>query len=224
MKTLFVLSLFAFSFFKPSYLPAQTKDQLNLSSKPLMYDYFIEPFLGVDDFFESGEVFQIITCQGSLEGPIYSGLGSCLYDEIPVFSEEEDTLSHKQIRVKAQAKTGESYDLLLKWTALSLQDIWGFYTSGHFKQFSVEVGMEDESSLEGVLTNLINRNETSFIKNLNFKEFKDVYKIMLEISPKGRDFEMQISLWNALEKTAFYSILTNYRIGAEEFFISSQNE
>ena len=147
------LIFFLMVFILPAKVQADALE--NIYDKSITYKYFIEPFLGLDEFVQEtySDVFKVTHCQiiddiqneevqkqlkqknsslSSITGKIYGGLGSCLYETLDLYPKQEGSgnnplnINKKQILVYMVIHQ-EEVRLLLTFNLFSTTDILGSY-------------------------------------------------------------------------------------------------
>ena len=116
----------------------------NSYTSHFIYETLLEPLIHLDSALQNNKFFQITHCSiASDETPVqYKALGSCLYKEIPLFSEEKQ----KSIVIHTLVRENRRFDLKFTWQSISLTQLFSSYTnenpteltkphSNHFRRF-----------------------------------------------------------------------------------------
>ena len=189
-------------------------------SSSFIYSAVLEPLLGLDKALNK-EQFKVTHCRvlDEEESIIYQGLGSCFYHELPLFSEETEDSKKVLVHVAVGSNV---HDLLISWNPFSVEDLLEAYGKEELIKLSIDIQAHSEDYLNSFLESALLVNPQPALKEM-FSV--NIHKIQLSILPQeNSDSEIKISLWNRAEQFIdSYSIMTNYYIGAEEFFIASKD-
>ncbi len=201
--------------------------------KPSIYRYLLEPLLSLDEAW--GDTVTHCSVLGedlSQVIQIYDGLGSCIFEQVDLFSDEEEI--QKNIIFHIQVKS-RLFDLLFQWTDLSVQDIFNSYLENNPHKLSSQITLEllgDEQSLFDDLSYFVLSEmfKTSLSKDEHNLQNasplllqKKIDTIHLNVVPYADGLlKVTLSFFDS-QDVEFYKlgVITNYYIGADEFFVTS---
>jgi len=232
MKHLFFIFLWTGTLGSPQLLAKDVS--METYGKHHFYRYVVEHLVSMDE--EWGRL--ITHCSIVEEDQViqtYDGLGSCIFRQVDVLSDEER--SRKNIIFHAQAED-QVFDLLFQWEGLSVQDIFGSYLDEDPHKLSSQITLDilnEDKSLSESLSYLIlyemfqavsSRDRIIFQKSSDFLLQKTINVIRLTLVPYAEGLlQVTLSFVDSLNKE-FYKleVVTNYYLGADEYFVTSMDQ
>ena len=227
-------SLFDKYWVQPFIEPIQrTYENKSPYEKSAFYQYMVEPFFSLDELFEF-EKFKIVYCQIIEESDnnpaqVYGGIGSCLFNQIPLSSKDDSG----QRQIIAHGVVGEKeFDFLITWDVFGVDHVISSYWNNHLKELSNTIhiqGAEDHrlsDFIHFVLEEL--KFKPGELKNLReFFSFKDVKidEIQLSLKPYKSDYMSITGTLLSADKKPFYEItfITDYYINSKDFVFMSED-
>ena len=213
--------------------PVSSESSSQIYGKSYVYEYAVEPLVSLDE--EWGHIVTHCSIMGEdLSQGIrtYDGLGSCVFEQVEMLSDEEELRKSVVFHVQAG---GQLFNLLFRWEGLSLQDILHSYLRNNPRRLSSRITLNllsDEQSLSDFLSYLIlsevfktpsSEDQNIFQTTSSFLLQKKIDFIHLRLSPylKGL-LKVTLSFIDS-DDVEFYTldIITNYYVGAEEYFVTS---
>ncbi|MDE0151143.1 MAG: hypothetical protein OXK80_01425 [Bdellovibrionales bacterium] len=201
--------------------------------KHSLYSYLVEPLVSLDENWG-----HLITHCSVVEENVsqvvqtYDGLGSCIFEQIEMLSDEEKL----QRNIVFHAKAGDqSFDLLFQWTGLSVQDVLSSYFEKNPHKLSSQMTLDllsGDKPLSDALSYLIlsemfktspPEDRHTFQQASEFLLQKTIDAIHLSADPYAEGL-LQVTLsFLDSHNVEFYKLeaITNYYIGAEEYFVTS---
>ena len=211
---------------------------LNIQGEPLknesygqsfLYHFGIQPFFNLEEFFSKTLGLNIINCTILEETPSledsqkYDGLGSCIFDSGIVFTEDEQPQT--KIRVNVLSNRGEVNSFILEASPLSLTSLWASYRSQIPLEFFLKISLEKPRSLDNWIYSLLSNNFQTFLENSNVSKLS-IHRIELHLSPLLENLmDVEAALFNEEGNKIYkYSMVTNYSVGTQEFFLASKDQ
>ena len=219
-------------------LPAFGTDaEINHESN-FIYELLLEPLIHLDENLQNNNFFQITHCSiVSDETPLqYKALGSCLYEQIPLFSEEQQ----KSIVVHTLIRGKRRFDLQLTWQSISLSQLFSSYTNESSEELvnRIQITSADSHSLSEFFKYLLlggdeqekpSINQTTILalaqnKLQSWILQEDIDQWILDINPSSEDLlNVDFSVINSSGSIIYHiEFLTNYYIGSTDYFIQSK--
>ena len=240
MKYLFFfIPLFLFAgegedYLKPSdTVPANAEYSYGKSP---VYDYLVEPLISLDE--KWGHIVTHCSIVGedlSQTIQTYDGVGSCLFEQIGAFLDEEKLKKNIIFHAKAD---DQLFNLLFQWEGLSIQEVLSSYTGRNPHSLSNQITLEllsDEQSLSDSLSYLIlsglfktssSEGAHLFQTASSFLLQKKIDVIQLNLAPYEEGLlKVTLSFKDSLD-VEFYKLefITNYYAGADEYFVTSVDQ
>lgn len=201
--------------------------------KPFTYMYLVEPLVSLDENW--GHLIthcSIVEKDTSQAIQTYDGLGSCIFEQTEVLSDEE----RLQRNIVFHTQAGDqAFDLLFQWVGLSVQDVVNSYLEKNPHKLSSQMILDllsDDKFLSDALSYLIlsemfktpsPEDRRAFQKASEFLLQKAIDVIHLSVAPYA-DGLLQVTLsFLDSHNVEFYKLeaITNYYVGAEEYFVTS---
>ena len=199
--------------------------------KSFIYKYFVEPLVSLDEKLEPIIAHCSILGEDlSQKIQTYNGVGSCFFEQMNVFSNEEKPRKNVVFHVNP------FFDLLFQWEGLSIQDVFRSYREEDPHGLSGEITldlMRNKQSASGHLSYLLSETfQPSSLENKNLMETissvllkNRVNSLFLNASPyKEGLLKVALSFMNE-NNVIFYTleVVTNYYPGADEYFVMSMD-
>ncbi len=238
-------------FFIPLFLFAGEKENQLKSSDPVLvssevssqvygksfgYEYLVEPLISLDE--ELGHIVTHCSIVGEDLSQViqtYDGLGSCIFEQVDVLSDEErprkNIIFHTTVN-------DQLFDLLFQWEGLNVQDILNSYTENNPHKLSSQITLDllsDSQSLSDSLSYLILSElfKTSSSEGAHLFQTasslllqKEIDVIRLDLASYGEGLlKVTLSFVDSID-VEFYKLefITNYYAGADEYFVTSVDQ
>ena len=233
MKYLIPLFLFAAGVEGQSSALADSAVDSEVYGKSSVYNYLVEPLISLDE--QWGHIVTHCSIVGEDLSQViqtYDGLGSCIFDQVDVLSDEEKL--QKNIVFHTQVE-GQVFDLLFQWVGLSVQDILDSYLTENPYKLSNQITLKllgDEQSLSDSLSYLIlselfktssleDRQAVQTVSSFLLQNKIDVIRLNLVPYADGL-LKVTLSFFNSHD-VEFYQleVITNYYPGSDEYFVTS---
>lgn len=203
--------------------------------KSFFYDFIVQPFFDLDQTLNTIPGLQITHCSILQEGVSlenakkYSGFGSCLFHEVPVF-DQEDT-PQKQVIAHILMNNQHQMSIIISWSYVSVYSLWGFIQNDQPLEFVLQIEKWPAGSLSGLLEQILMHfldaaDETAAgLLPFILQSRRDIHTIRLQAAPLENNFvSIEFSLFSNEEHLIdSYSVVTDYYIGADEFFAASKD-
>ena len=190
----------------------------------------MEPFLGLDTFFDHIEGVQISHCdildQGQLLESQYEGFGSCIFKETPFFEMGENSRAEKYIVIHMKLLDQHFYEFKIDWTAVTVGevlfgveskpiDIRVKITGGSWEEFVYYLGIALSESLDLMI-------DSDFI--LSFIERgQDSDQLKFQVIPIEEEvLEFKLTFLDSADVSVYeYSVFMI--LGSDESYIVSED-
>jgi len=234
----FLMSLFLFAGkVEGQQLPSEDVSMGSKAyGKSFVYSYLVEPFISLDEQW-SHIITHCSTVGEDLSQVIqvYDGLGSCVFEQLDMLSDEENLQKNVVFHVQTG---GQLFDLLFQWVGLSVQNVLDSYLNENPHKLSTQITLNlvsDEKSLSDFLSYLILSDlfKTSFPEDRqvfqkvsSFLLQKKIDVIRLSLAPYGDGLLRGTLDFLDSHNVEFYQleVITNYYPGADEYFITSMDQ
>ena len=253
---------YVFLFFTFFLFPSFGESSEDPYTSHFLYETLLEPLIQLDEKLQQSSLFQITHCS-IVETPAqhntsdtaqidessssdeqalqYRALGSCLYEEIPFFT--EDDKPQKSIVIHTLIRETRRFDLRLTWQSISLSQLFSSYSNESPVELTnrIQITSADSHSLSEFFKYLLwgddlenppieQTTPQSTILSLVYDKLQSwiltegIGQWILDIKPSSEDllniaFSVVSSSGSVIYHTEF---LTNYYIGSHDYFIQSK--
>lgn len=211
-------------FFSPDFT-VETQDY----GKSFMYKYLVEPLVSLDERLEPIISYcSILGADISQKIRTYNGVGSCLYEQMNMLSNERKSRKNILFHVN------HLFDLLFQWKGFSVRDVFRSYRKKDPHGLSGEITldlMSDEQSVSDNLSYLISEvlqpssiEDKELIKTISSVLLKNkIDAVFLKTAPYKKGLLKVTLNFMDIDNTALYTLeaVTNYYPGADEYFFIS---
>ncbi len=235
LGVLILIPLFLFAEEKAkSFDVLSTVSESSDYGRSTLYSYLLEPFIVLDEKWDSVVSHCSILDKDLQTIQIYKGMGSCLFDQVDVLSNEEEVEKNIIFHVTLE---GQSFDLLFQWEGFSLQEVFSSYMDEEPHRLSSRISfrlINSGLSLSDFLLALISSEiwtaqtaqEAHLVRKvLSIFLKKNISAVRLALTPYSAGLmKAELSFLDSADNV-FYrlAVITNYYVGADEYFLTSMD-